>query len=179
MADSKPKVRQASLPAKVARRARGWGYFVRQLSVVGQRDMTLCPCMEFRMQWIGQILKARQTHSLHSALQAAPQTATVLHAAPGWTSLWAWGRTAVTHPEKRSGFSAAWDGGQKWSVFTADCVPRRTNLGPGGGGNKAAMWVNAVLGYEGRRVRDRELCIPTEDNQRALFIYRRQPERDI
>lgn len=112
-------------------------------------------------------------------LPAAPQTATVLHAAPGWTSPWAWGRTAVTHPEKRSGFSAAWDGGQKWSVFTADCVPRRTNLGPGGGGNKAAMWVNAVLGYEGRRVRDRELCIPTEDSQRALFIYRRQPERDI
>lgn len=69
MADSKPKVKQASLPAKVARRARGWGYFVRQLSVVGQRDMTLCPCMEFRMQWIGQILKARQTHSLHSACQ--------------------------------------------------------------------------------------------------------------
>lgn len=95
----------------------------------------------------------------------APETATMLHAAPGWTSPWAWGRTAVTHPEKRSGFSAAWDGGQKWSAFTADCVPRRTNLGPGGCGNGAAMWVNAVLGYKGRR-----------ESQGALHTYRRQLE---
>jgi hypothetical protein len=36
MADAEPKIRQASLAAKVARRARGWGT-LSELSVVGQR----------------------------------------------------------------------------------------------------------------------------------------------
>lgn len=134
-----------------------------ELSVVGQRDMIL-PLQGIQNAEYGSDSESEANILPAQCSPPAPETATMLHAAPGWTSLWAWGRTAVTHPEKRSGFSAAWDGGQKWSVFTADCVPRRTNLGPGGGGNRAAMWENAVLGYKGRHVRVRELCTPIESS---------------
>lgn len=47
MAASEPKVGQASLTAKVARRARDWGHFVRT-QCCGTKGHD-CPCKEFRM----------------------------------------------------------------------------------------------------------------------------------
>lgn len=115
-------------------------------SGVGQRDMTLL--LQGVPEWT-----TCQSGS-ESEASTVPSTSTLdsTHAPRSLelNNALGLGRTAVTYPEKRSGLSGAWDGGQKCSVFTGDCVPRRTNLGLGGGGSRAAMWVDAVLGVQGR-----------------------------